>query len=106
MMDSPGLPDNNPAIEAIDPKGQDIYSQAQACKILFTSYLQSSAPRTYDEQVRDVERRFLTWASFLGVFASEGISLDRRLQYAPELKELVLSMLQVLRKNLERGKSR
>ncbi|KAI3320651.1 hypothetical protein HD806DRAFT_505789 [Xylariaceae sp. AK1471] len=101
-MDSSGPPDNGPVDEAIDLKAQDIYSQAQECKSLFISYLDASrAPRAYHKQLRESERRFLTWASFLGVFANEGASLDSRLQYTPEIKELVVSMLQVLRRNLE-----
>ncbi|KAJ2987333.1 hypothetical protein NUW58_g4567 [Xylaria curta] len=103
-MDSPSIPDNGPTSETMDPNIQDIYFQAQACKSLFTSYLEPSGDaRVYQKNVYEAERRFLTWASFLGVFASEGASLDNRLRYAPEVKDLVLSMLQVLRRNLERS---
>ncbi|KAI1125118.1 hypothetical protein F5Y10DRAFT_268459 [Nemania abortiva] len=89
---------------AVHQEVQDIYSQAQECKSLFADYLESlESPRTYYKQVYVSEQRFLAWASFLGAFADESTSLDRRLQYKPEAKELVLSMLQVLRKNLKHG---
>jgi len=79
----------------------DIYSQALECKDLFFKYLK--VPSLYSTQVFGCQRRFLTWASFLGVFASKSASLDRRLEFNPEFKELVMSMLQVLKRNLQRG---
>ncbi|KAM0549948.1 hypothetical protein ACHAPJ_009195 [Fusarium lateritium] len=80
---------------------QDIYSQALKCKTLFITY--TSSPRIFVKEVTECQRRFLTWASFLGVFAKESVCLDRRLQYDPEIKELVLSMIWVLDRNLQRG---
>ncbi|GAP84977.2 putative serine threonine protein kinase [Rosellinia necatrix] len=103
MESSVGL-DRDSLHEAAHQTAEDIYSHARACEFLFTEYLQpSESLRIYHNKVHEYERRFLLWASFLGVFASEGTSLDERLQYAPETKELVLSMLQVLRRNLKRG---
>ncbi|KAF2969199.1 hypothetical protein GQX73_g4309 [Xylaria multiplex] len=88
------------------PKFQDISSQARECKSLFTRYLEPSAsPRAFHEKVQSAERRFLNWAEFLRVFADEEICLDRRLQYQPDVKDLVMSMLQVLRRNLEHNMS-
>ena len=83
-------------------RAQDIYSQALECKDLFSHYLKMSS--VYATQVSACQRRFLTWSSFLGVFASESASLDRRLEFNPEVKELVMSMLRVLKRNLQRGK--
>ena len=83
-------------------RAQDIYSQALECKDLFLNYLKISL--VYATQVSACQRRFLTWTSFLGVFAIESASLDRRLEFNPEVKELVTSMLRVLKRNLERGK--
>jgi len=101
-MGSPRLEDGESVDEDIIPGAQDIYSQARECKTLFVKYLKT--PRAYGRQVSECQHRFLTWASFLGVFANESVSLDRRLQRAPEVKELVLAMLRVLKRNLERGK--
>lgn len=48
--------------------------------------------------------QFQTWAGFLGVFAPAKISLDARLADAPEIEELVLSMVTLLGRNIRRGK--
>jgi hypothetical protein len=82
---------------------EDIYSQARQCENLFIRYLEKQ--RAYEKQVSKCRHRFLTWASFLGVFAKESASLDRRLQSKPEIKELFLSMLRVLKRNLALGKA-
>ncbi|KAG4292644.1 hypothetical protein FPRO06_12132 [Fusarium proliferatum] len=80
---------------------QDIYSRAMECKILFHQYSTISTP--YSEEISKYQQRFLIWTSFLGVFATESASLDRRLEFNPEIKEPVVAMLQVLRRNLERS---
>ena len=86
--------------KATDP-AQDIYTIAVECKSLFAAYLRET--RSHGDQVRKLEHRFLIWASFLGVYANEKSCLDRRLRRAPEIKELVLLMLRVLKRNLEHG---
>ncbi|KAL8375693.1 hypothetical protein RB595_007010 [Gaeumannomyces hyphopodioides] len=82
-------------------QAQDIYPLALRCRDLFVEYLKASS--VYAKHVSACQHRFLTWASFLGVFASKSASLDRRLEFKPETKELVMSMLRVLKRNLERG---
>ncbi|KHN96556.1 Protein kinase-like domain protein [Metarhizium album ARSEF 1941] len=85
-----------------DPiRDHSIYSQAENCKDQFDRYLE--APRVHGNHVSKCYDRFLTWASFLGVFANDAVSLDRRLKHNPDIKELVLSMLRVLYKNLTWG---
>jgi hypothetical protein len=79
----------------------DIFETAIVCRRRFDEYLQD--PRLYSKQVTELQRQFLTWASFLGVFAPVSVCLDTRLADAPEIKELVISMLNVLKRNLERG---
>ncbi len=79
----------------------DIFKAAAVCRRLFQEYLQN--PRLFGKQVTEFQRRFLTWAGFLGVFAPASVCLDTRLASVPEMKELVISMLTVLRRNLERG---
>ncbi|KAF5602526.1 WD domain-containing protein [Fusarium pseudocircinatum] len=83
-----------------DSRLQDIYSRALECKILFHQYSTISTP--YSKEISKYQQRFLTWTSFLGVFTSESASLDRRLEFNPEVKEPVVAMLQVLQRNLER----
>lgn len=84
------------------PTGTDcIFEAATQCRRRFEEYLQE--PRLYRKQVMESQRRFLTWASFLGVFAPINVCLDTRLADSPEMKELVMSMLLVLERNLQRG---
>ncbi|KAF5021966.1 hypothetical protein F66182_6006 [Fusarium sp. NRRL 66182] len=88
--------------EGLSNKGaQDIYTQALESKRLLAAYAGSS--RLFTQKVAEYQRRFLAWASFLGVFAQESVCLDRRLQNDPEIKGLVLSMLWVLNRNIQRG---
>jgi hypothetical protein len=84
------------------PTGTDcIFELASQCRSRFEEYLQE--PRLHRKQVMEFQRRFLTWASFLGVFAPINVCLDTRLAGSPEMKELVVSMLLVLERNLQRG---
>jgi hypothetical protein len=78
-----------------------IYSIAINCETLFLKYSEST--REFGHLISACYRRFLNWASFLGVFAHESASLDRRLQYEFDIRELVVSMLLVLQRNLRRG---
>jgi len=78
-----------------------IFEAATQCRRRFEEYLQE--PRLRRKQVMEFQRRFLTWASFLGVFAPVSVCLDTRLADSPEMKELVMSMLLVLERNLQRG---
>lgn len=78
-----------------------IFEAAIQCRRRFEDYLKE--PRLHRKQVMEFQRRFLTWASFLGVFAPVSVCLDTRLADSPEMKELVMSMLLVLERNLQRG---
>jgi len=89
--------DSHDAVDVDD----DIFKAATLCRQRFEEYLQQQ--RLYQEQVADLQRQFLTWANFLGVFAPVKICLDTRLADAPDIKELVISMLTVLERNLKRG---
>ncbi|RSL48343.1 hypothetical protein CEP54_012970 [Fusarium duplospermum] len=82
-------------------RSDDISEAAAACRSLFEEYLQ--APRLFRKQVAEFQGRFSTWAAFLGVFVPAKACLDTRLASTPEMKELVISMLTVLRRNLEHG---
>lgn len=81
--------------------GQSIFVQATLCRNLFVDYL--AVPRAYGKVVSECQHRFSTWTKLLGVFANEKASLDYRLQRSPEVQVLVLTMLQVLERNLARG---
>lgn len=83
-------------------QNDSISSHAGKCQHFFRQYMEKE--REYKREVSRCHSRFLTWASFLGVFARESVSLDRRLQYEPEIKDLTLSMLGVLEINLKHGR--
>lgn len=82
-------------------KAQDIYSLTMKCRDLFSTYLDMTTSYTW--QVLNYECRFLTWASTLAVIDDESTCLDRRLRLSPDIKQLVMSMLSVLERALERG---
>ncbi len=42
--------------------------------------------------------------SYLGVFATHDVSLDRRLEHSDEIQSLVLQLLRLVRLNLQFGK--
>ncbi|EXU97495.1 hypothetical protein X797_009404 [Metarhizium robertsii] len=83
-------------------KAQDIYLQAEKCRLLFSTYLKMfQLPTPYRWHVLNNECRFLTWARTLGVFDHKSIRLDRRLRFSHDFKELFMLMLSVLEEGLE-----
>jgi len=90
-----------PPSTAIQTGPQDIYSRGLECDRLFSVFLKT--PRTHSRQISEYYDQFLSWAGFLGVFAAESASLDRRLKNDVDIKDLVLSMLRVLERNLLHG---
>lgn len=84
-------------------KSDDIYEAARGCQAAFEEYLHS--PRAYREEIIVLQRRFTSWAGFLGVFAAPTLCLDTRLAARPEVKDLFVSMLTVLENNLKIGTS-
>jgi hypothetical protein len=92
-----------------EEQGQRIYDAAQRCDHLFQQ-LQSTLASNggFGERlypiVRDHYRRFDLWAGFIGVFAEHEASLDTRLRFYPEVRDLVLQMLNLLASNLGHGR--
>ncbi|KAL2694699.1 hypothetical protein Neosp_001285 [[Neocosmospora] mangrovei] len=77
----------------------DIYTLTVECEELFMTSLREN--RSHMPQLSQYENRFRLWASHLGVYADNKSSLDRRLRHAFEIRDLVLLMLQVLKRNLD-----
>lgn len=98
-VEEPNIP-----LNALGDCSDNIYKDALLCRQLFDEYL--SQDRIHRHDVAILHRKFLTWAGFLGVFAPIQVSLDKRLYQAPEIKELVTSMLELLNMSLERGLKR
>ncbi|KAE9364084.1 kinase-like protein [Stipitochalara longipes BDJ] len=82
-------------------ENRSIYDLARECDCLFDEYLR--APRLESEFIEQNRRRFLSWVSFLGVFAPQDVSLDTRLRYKPDIRGLVMLLLNVLRRNMRRA---
>ncbi|ENH75319.1 hypothetical protein FOC1_g10001333 [Fusarium oxysporum f. sp. cubense race 1] len=78
---------------------QNIRAVATDCQSLFAAEVINNI--CISTHIRRAEHRFLLWASFLGVYADEQQCLDIRLQNSPETRNLILLMLQVLKRNLE-----
>ncbi|KAK6500265.1 hypothetical protein TWF481_010610 [Arthrobotrys musiformis] len=86
---------------------QPIYLTACDCSELFDKCLDSSSnpPQQFlsSEVARFVQEyysRFNAWVSFLGVFAGEKACLDHRLRHHPVLQDMVIRLLDILRRNL------
>ena len=78
---------------------------ATDCKQLFheglsrTDHVDALPPKVL-AFVKEYQRRFAGWCSFLGVFAKEDASLDSRLRRHPSLQDIILRLLDILRDNL------
>lgn len=83
--------------------GTPIYDISKTCDCLFVGIL--SKPDAASVLVAEVlHQRFKQWASYLGVFAPENVSLDTRLKYSESISQLVLQFLQIASRNLDRSK--
>ncbi|KAK6358091.1 hypothetical protein TWF730_007446 [Orbilia blumenaviensis] len=78
-----------------------IYGIAAKCKDIFTKRKRKDPPSVSDILLDDYEQRFLAWSAYMGVFASKSICLDRRLQDRPEIRDLVVRLLDILFEALE-----
>lgn len=94
---------------SVDGEDHEIYGLADRCDKLFqTLSLATSARKATAEHrvVRDSHQRFELWAGYLGAFADPKASLDSRLRYSPEIRDLVLLLLRILQRNIQHGKRR
>ncbi|KAM0420431.1 hypothetical protein ACHAPT_011852 [Fusarium lateritium] len=82
---------------------QLIYDSVIACNTRFQRLLTDVTRRDarHSAIVRDHYLRFEHWAEFIGALADEQASLDNRLRPYPEVRDLVLQMLQMLDTNLK-----
>ncbi len=90
----------------VDEDEEPIYTLASECEKLFeegtfeVNLRASEAVHLWQE----CQERFTAWSAYLGVFARQNLCLDRRLQHHPELQDLVLRLLDILRINLVQGR--
>lgn len=84
-----------------------ISAKASECESLFTKSLQilnSNGEHTHEAILRKLEKRFLDWAAYLGVFAGVSGSLDQCLEHHPQYRDLILLVLDMLNMNLVQSK--
>lgn len=62
--------------------------------------MQSVEDGIYAGILEELQSKFLSWASYLGVFADSQVCLDRRLERHPQYCDLVLWVLDTLNMNL------
>ncbi|RFU23756.1 hypothetical protein B7463_g12581, partial [Scytalidium lignicola] len=80
-----------------------IFDISDLCSNLFINIL--SKPEAASVLVTEVlHHRFMHWASYLGVFAPNNVSLDTRLKYSESINQLVLQFLQIVYRSLDRTK--
>lgn len=62
--------------------------------------MQSDEDGIYAGILEELQSKFLSWVSYLGVFADSQVCLDRRLERHPQYRDLVLWVLDTLNMNL------
>ncbi|PVH67866.1 hypothetical protein DL98DRAFT_600035 [Cadophora sp. DSE1049] len=85
-----------------EAKKREIFGLANICEDLFSRYADPNIPLPEPKARADLQQqRFELWASYLGVFAPYNVSLDRRLEYSEEIRNLVMQLLCLVRRNLD-----
>ena len=79
-----------------------IHDHADACVELFNRYLRDTLSVSKD-LAEEQRARFSIWASNVGVFANVRASLDYRLRDDPDIQNMIVELLVVIRRNIERG---
>ncbi|KAK2738089.1 tol-like protein [Colletotrichum kahawae] len=83
--------------------GGPISTAVADCEANFKKSVEAThSNEVYAGALEDLESKFLSWASYLGVFADTQVCLDRRLERHPQYRELVLYVLDTLNMNLLR----
>ena len=86
-----------------DDYGEDLlYSMACKCEELFDAPISGAAADKWQE----LRQRFAIWTSYMGVFARKSQCLDARLRKAPDIKDLVARLLDILLRSLDDGGSK
>jgi hypothetical protein len=82
-----------------------IYDLAETCETLFDQLLTvlSTAGEDHYQTAQQLRSSFERWAGFLGVFAAERVSLDRRLKSRPQIRDRFIRLLKVVERNAEHG---
>jgi hypothetical protein len=82
---------------------EPIFELATECETLFSEHLSklsNESDLNGAKVVGEYQQRFSAWAAFLGVFAVPDMCLDRRLRNHAEVQNLVLRLLDIMKRNL------
>lgn len=77
---------------------QDLFNQLQE------TFQTAKAKATTIELCAELQQRFSIWAAYFGVFAQGSQCLDTRLRNTPDLQDLVVRLLDILRCSLQQYK--
>ncbi|KAK5987383.1 Kinesin light chain 1 [Cladobotryum mycophilum] len=82
---------------------EPIFELACECEKLFSEQMlraKNEADINGAKVMEEYQQRFAAWAAFLGVFAVPEMCLDRRLRRHIEIQDLVLRLLDIMKRNL------
>jgi hypothetical protein len=90
-----------------DDHEDQIYDSARQCEIGFKKLLSAleglDGNGRHRPVIRDSYHRFKLWAGSIGAFAERQVSLDTRLRFYLDVKNVVLRLLKLLETNLYHG---
>ena len=91
---------------AIEETSQQIYDLSGKCNNLFGDVLSvlSRSDKHY-QIVLGHRKQFEFWTEALGVFARLQVSLDSRLKFRPDIRDMVIQLLEVLKRHIQYGES-
>lgn len=81
---------------------EPVFLLAEECESLFNKAHSSFSTSFSDYRFpfEDCRERFLAWVAFMGVFSKSSLCLDRRLRHHPDLQDLVIRYLDIIKTNL------
>lgn len=90
-------------MSAPTPTASACYELAKSCQDLFKIYVARLLASSTSADAGEQQARFNIWAANMGVFADERASLDHRLKEDNEVRTMVIQLLDLINRNLERG---
>lgn len=94
----------SPIMEGATIEGTEpIFKLAVECERLYAKQISrlKEDNRANDVTIlSELNQRFATWATFLGVFAESKVCLDRKLRHHVKIQEQVLRLLDIMGRNL------
>lgn len=80
--------------------GRKISDLAGDCQDLFLNCTSQQLSLENQSRTELQRQRFHVWASYLGLFTSDGAALDKRLEYSDEVRAMVVQLLSLMERNL------